>query len=105
MAHLECLVQENEVDTESWPYDVVSGQASNSELFFSALGGHGQFLANLVRWIRLVYTEFDAFTSHVKSQVTLDHGDDSFDYDHGSLRKRITPRRGEFETLHIFGYD
>ncbi|KAL6142701.1 hypothetical protein ACLB2K_060978 [Fragaria x ananassa] len=60
---------------------------------------------DMVRWITLVYTEFDAFTRHAQSQVTRDHGDDSFDYVHTSLRKRSTPRQGEFEALHTLGYD
>ncbi|XP_004302426.1 PREDICTED: cytokinin dehydrogenase 7-like [Fragaria vesca subsp. vesca] len=67
IAHLECSVHEN--DTESRPYDFVfglRGALDVSELFFSVLGGLDQFgiitgAPDMVRWMRLVCTEFDAF--------------------------------------------
>ncbi|XP_062023467.1 cytokinin dehydrogenase 7 [Rosa rugosa] len=76
----------------------VCSEAENSELFFSVLGGLGQFgiitrarvslqqAPDMVRWIRLVYTEFDAFTRDAESLVTRRHessDDDSFDYVEG----------------------
>ncbi|XP_004302474.1 PREDICTED: cytokinin dehydrogenase 7-like [Fragaria vesca subsp. vesca] len=117
IAHLEyCLLQENENDTESRPYDVasdlqaakdfgilsnagVTGQASNSELLFSGLVGLGtrarvllRQAPDMMRWIRLGYTELDAFTRHAQSLITLDHNDDLFDYVRTSLRKSSTSR-------------
>ncbi|KAM0968060.1 hypothetical protein ACFX13_016790 [Malus domestica] len=71
-------------------------ETENSELFFGALGGLGQFgiitkarvllqpAPDMVRWIRLVYTEFDDFTREAELLVTRqDHGGDSFDYVEG----------------------
>ena len=71
-------------------------ETENSELFFGALGGLGQFgiitrarvllqpAPDMVRWIRLVYTEFDDFTRDAELLVTRqDDGGDSFDYVEG----------------------
>ncbi|XP_004302425.1 PREDICTED: cytokinin dehydrogenase 7-like [Fragaria vesca subsp. vesca] len=106
IAHLECLVQENENDTESRPYDVISGlqaatlsndgvtgKGSKSEFFFSVLGGHGQFgiiitragillqqALFMVRWIRLLY-RVRRLHPHAHSLVICEHR---------SLRKRST---------------
>ncbi|OWM84108.1 cytokinin dehydrogenase 7 [Punica granatum] len=70
---------------------VVCSEDENSELFFGALGGLGQFgiitkarillqpAPDMVRWIRLVYTEFAQFTRDAELLVTLSDGD-SFGY-------------------------
>lgn len=66
----------------------------NSELFFSVLGGLGQFgiitrarillqpAPDMVRWIRLVYSEFSDFTTDAEFLVSGGTGD-SFDYVEG----------------------
>ncbi|PQP99267.1 cytokinin dehydrogenase 7 isoform X1 [Prunus yedoensis var. nudiflora] len=70
-------------------------ETENSELFFGALGGLGQFgiitrarvllqpAPDMVRWIRLVYTEFEDFTRDAELLVTRQDEDDSFDYVEG----------------------
>ncbi|KAF3446107.1 hypothetical protein FNV43_RR11286 [Rhamnella rubrinervis] len=72
----------------------VCSEAENSELFFGALGGLGQFgiitrarvvlqqAPDMVRWIRLVYSEFEDFTRDAEFLVTQKDGD-SFDYVEG----------------------
>lgn len=82
--------------------DVVTGkgeiltcsETENSELFFGALGGLGQFgiitrarvklqsAPDMVRWIRVVYSEFEEFTRDAEWLVTRPEGD-SFDYVEG----------------------
>lgn len=75
--------------------DVVNcSQIQNSELFFSVLGGLGQFgvitrarillqsSPDMVRWIRLVYAEFSEFTRDAEWLVTRGEGD-NFDYVEG----------------------
>ncbi|GAB4854538.1 Cytokinin dehydrogenase 7 [Ancistrocladus abbreviatus] len=70
-------------------------QNQNSELFFGVLGGLGQFgiitkarivlqkAPDMVRWIRLVYGEFDEFTRDAEILVTQRDKGDSFDYVEG----------------------
>ncbi|VFQ60772.1 unnamed protein product [Cuscuta campestris] len=70
----------------------VCSPSVNSELFFSVLGGLGQFgiitrarvllrpAPDMVRWIRVVYSEFDEFTRDAESLVTRGS---SFDYVEG----------------------
>ncbi|KAB5553071.1 hypothetical protein DKX38_010382 [Salix brachista] len=82
--------------------DVVTGKGEimtcneneNSELFFGALGGLGQFgivtrarvavqpAPDMVRWIRVVYAEFEDFTRCAEWLVTRPEGE-SFDYVEG----------------------
>ncbi|KAG6626999.1 cytokinin dehydrogenase 7 [Carya illinoinensis] len=72
----------------------VCSETENSQLFFGALGGLGQFgiitrarvllqpAPDMVRWIRVVYTEFEDFTRDAEFLVTRREGD-SFDYVEG----------------------
>ncbi|KAM4130280.1 hypothetical protein ACJW30_01G088600 [Castanea mollissima] len=72
----------------------VCSETENSELFFGALGGLGQFgiitrarillqpAPDMVRWIRVVYSEFEEFTRDAEFLVTQQDGD-SFDYVEG----------------------
>ncbi|KAL3497423.1 hypothetical protein ACH5RR_040155 [Cinchona calisaya] len=67
----------------------------NSELFYSVLGGLGQFgiitrarvllqpSPQMVRWIRVVYSEFSEFTRDAEWLVTRAEGDESVDYVEG----------------------
>ncbi|XP_020206479.1 cytokinin dehydrogenase 7 [Cajanus cajan] len=73
---------------------LVCSEGQNSELFFAALGGLGQFgiitrarvavqqAPDMVRWIRVVYSEFEEFTSDAEWLVTLQERD-GFDYVEG----------------------
>ncbi|KAI3754859.1 hypothetical protein L1987_54651 [Smallanthus sonchifolius] len=73
---------------------VICSHAQNSELFFSVLGGLGQFgiitrariwvqpAPDMVRWIRVVYSEFDEFTRDAESLITRAESE-SFDYVEG----------------------
>ncbi|OVA13379.1 FAD linked oxidase [Macleaya cordata] len=73
---------------------LICSENQNSELFFGALGGLGQFgiitrarvllqpAPHMVRWIRMVYTEFDEFASDAEFLVTRAECD-SFDYVEG----------------------
>ncbi|KAK9076866.1 hypothetical protein SSX86_005200 [Deinandra increscens subsp. villosa] len=73
---------------------VICSDAQNSELYFSVLGGLGQFgiitrarvlvqpAPNMVRWIRVVYSEFAEFTRDAESLTTRPEGE-SFDYVEG----------------------
>ncbi|XP_022977004.1 cytokinin dehydrogenase 7 [Cucurbita maxima] len=73
---------------------VICSENENSELFFSVLGGLGQFgiitrarvllqpAPDMVRWIRLVYDEFERFAGDAESLVRRSEGD-SFDYVEG----------------------
>ncbi|KAJ9550660.1 LOW QUALITY PROTEIN: hypothetical protein OSB04_014705 [Centaurea solstitialis] len=73
---------------------VICSESQNSELFFSVLGGLGQFgiitrarvvvqpAPDMVRWIRVVYSDFDEFTEDAESLITRPEGD-SFDYVEG----------------------
>lgn len=73
---------------------VICSDAQNSELFFSVLGGLGQFgiitrarvvvqpAPDMVRWIRVVYSEFDEFTQDAEWLITQPEGE-SFDYVEG----------------------
>ncbi|XP_042035431.1 cytokinin dehydrogenase 7-like [Salvia splendens] len=73
---------------------LVCSKKQNSELFFGALGGLGQFgiitrarvllqpAPDMVRWIRVVYTEFRDFTRDAESLVTRPDGD-TFNYVEG----------------------
>nr|GMD92407.1 cytokinin dehydrogenase 7 [Ipomoea batatas] len=70
----------------------VCSETHNSELFYSVLGGLGQFgiitrarvmlqpAPDMVRWIRVVYSSFEDFTQDAESLVTRD---ESFDYVEG----------------------
>ncbi|KAL0394228.1 UNVERIFIED_CONTAM: Cytokinin dehydrogenase 7 [Sesamum latifolium] len=70
---------------------LVCSKNENPELFFSVLGGLGQFgiitrarvllqpAPDMVRWIRVVYSEFSEFTRDAELLVTRAEGD-SFDY-------------------------
>lgn len=73
---------------------VICSPSSRSELFFAVLGGLGQFgiitrariplqkAPHMVRWIRLVYTEFEEFTQDAEFLVSQP-GEESFDYVEG----------------------
>ncbi|KAH6831089.1 cytokinin oxidase 7 [Perilla frutescens var. hirtella] len=73
---------------------LVCSNEQNSELFYSVLGGLGQFgiitrarvllqpAPDMVRWIRVVYREFSEFTRDAELLVTRREGD-SFDYVEG----------------------
>ncbi|KAI3468062.1 hypothetical protein Pfo_024725 [Paulownia fortunei] len=73
---------------------LVCSKNQNPELFFSVLGGLGQFgvitrarillqpAPDMVRWIRVVYSEFSEFTRDAELLVTRGDGD-SFDYVEG----------------------
>lgn len=73
---------------------VVCSESQNSDLFFSVLGGLGQFgvitrarillqpAPDMVRWIRVVYADFTEFTQDAESLLTRPN-DDSFDYVEG----------------------
>ncbi|EYU20300.1 hypothetical protein ABFS82_01G007900 [Erythranthe guttata] len=73
---------------------LVCSKNQNPELFFSVLGGLGQFgvitrarvmlqpAPDMVRWIRVVYSEFSDFTRDAELLVTRPAGD-SFDYVEG----------------------
>ncbi|VVB16899.1 unnamed protein product [Arabis nemorensis] len=83
-----------ELDVVTGNGDVVTcSEVENSELFFSVLGGLGQFgiitrarvllqpAPDMVRWIRVVYTEFDEFTRDAEWLVS--QKDESVDYVEG----------------------
>ncbi|XP_076950374.1 cytokinin dehydrogenase 7-like [Bidens hawaiensis] len=86
-------VTELEVVTGNGETVVCSGE-ENSELFFAVLGGLGQFgiitrarvvvqpAPDMVRWIRVVYSEFDEFTHDAEWLITRPEGE-SFDYVEG----------------------
>ncbi|XP_034684239.1 cytokinin dehydrogenase 7 [Vitis riparia] len=73
---------------------LVCSETQNPEIFFAILGGLGQFgiitrarvllqpAPDMVRWMRLVYAEFDAFSRDAEILVTRPEGD-SFDYVEG----------------------
>lgn len=73
---------------------VICSSSLNSDLFFAVLGGLGQFgvitrariplqkAPDMVRWIRLVYAEFDEFTRDAEFLVSQPEGE-SFDYVEG----------------------
>ncbi|KAI3920935.1 hypothetical protein MKW98_027645 [Papaver atlanticum] len=73
---------------------VTCSENQNSELFFGVLGGLGQFgiitrarillqpAPHMVRWIRMVYCEFDDFTNDAELLTTRAECD-SFDYIEG----------------------
>ncbi|KAK6140722.1 hypothetical protein DH2020_025540 [Rehmannia glutinosa] len=73
---------------------LVCSKNQNTELFFGVLGGLGQFgvitrarvllqpAPDMVRWIRVVYSDFSEFTRDAESLVTRPEGD-SFDYVEG----------------------
>ncbi|GMI81367.1 ARABIDOPSIS THALIANA CYTOKININ OXIDASE 5, cytokinin oxidase 7 [Hibiscus trionum] len=72
----------------------VCSETLNSELFFGVLGGLGQFgiitrarvklqpAPDMVRWIRVVYSEFEEFTRDAEFLVSQKEGE-SFDYVEG----------------------
>ncbi|MBA0694005.1 hypothetical protein Goari_004340 [Gossypium aridum] len=72
----------------------VCSETRNPELFFGALGGLGQFgiitrarvklqpAPDMVRWIRVVYAEFEEFTRDAEFLVSQKE-DESFDYVEG----------------------
>ncbi|KAF4382204.1 hypothetical protein G4B88_011533 [Cannabis sativa] len=73
---------------------LICSESENPDLFFGSLGGLGQFgiitrarillqpAPDMVRWIRLVYTEFEDFTRDAEFLVTRSEND-SFDYVEG----------------------
>ncbi|XP_058108575.1 cytokinin dehydrogenase 7 isoform X2 [Magnolia sinica] len=73
---------------------VVCSERENSDLFFAVLGGLGQFgvitratiilqpAPDMVRWIRVVYGDFEEFASDAEFLVTRNECD-SFDYVEG----------------------
>ncbi|KAL3500853.1 hypothetical protein ACH5RR_039946 [Cinchona calisaya] len=73
---------------------VTCSKYQNSQLFFSVLGGLGQFgiitrarvllqpCPQMVRWIRVVYGDFSEFTRDAEFLVTREEGE-SFDYVEG----------------------
>ncbi|KAF3613876.1 Cytokinin dehydrogenase 7 [Capsicum annuum] len=84
-------VMELEVGTGNGVKTVCSN-SQNSDLFFSVLGGFGQFgiitrarimlqhAADMVRWIRVVYSEFNEFTRDAELQIM---SEESFNYVEG----------------------
>ncbi|KAJ9168159.1 hypothetical protein P3X46_019718 [Hevea brasiliensis] len=85
----------SELDVVTGKGDILTcSERENSELFFGALGGIGQFgiitrarvklqpAPDMVRWIRVVYSEFEEFTRDAEWLVTLPEGK-SFDYVEG----------------------
>ncbi|KAE8099932.1 hypothetical protein FH972_017875 [Carpinus fangiana] len=70
---------------------IVCSETQNPQLFFAALGGLGQFgiitrarvalqpAPDKLRWIRVVYAEFEEFSRDAELLVTLQESD-SFDY-------------------------
>ncbi|KAH9653143.1 cytokinin dehydrogenase 7 [Citrus sinensis] len=74
---------------------VTCSESRQPELFFNVLGGLGQFgiitrarvllqsAPDKVRWIRLVYAEFDEFTRDAELLVSLKEERESFDYVEG----------------------
>ncbi|TXG61794.1 hypothetical protein EZV62_013157 [Acer yangbiense] len=75
---------------------LICSENENPELFFGVLGGLGQFgvitrarvvlqsAPDMVRWIRVVYSEFDEFTQDAELLVTQPvKGESSFDYVEG----------------------
>uniref|UniRef100_A0A1J3JR01 cytokinin dehydrogenase n=1 Tax=Noccaea caerulescens TaxID=107243 RepID=A0A1J3JR01_NOCCA len=84
-----------ELDVVTGNGDVITcSEMENSELFFSVLGGLGQFgiitrarvllqpAPDMVRWIRVVYAEFDEFTRDAEWLVSQ-KDESSFDYVEG----------------------
>ncbi|KAF8388742.1 hypothetical protein HHK36_025422 [Tetracentron sinense] len=73
---------------------LVCSESQNSELFFGVLGGLGQFgiitrarvlvqtAPDMVKWIRVVYAEFEEYARDAEFLVTRPEGD-SFDYVEG----------------------
>ncbi|KAM0036440.1 putative cytokinin dehydrogenase [Helianthus debilis subsp. tardiflorus] len=86
-------VTELEVVTGTGDTVICSGDV-NSDLFFSVLGGLGQFgiitrarvlvqpAPDMVRWIRVVYAEFEEFARDAELLITRPEGE-SFDYVEG----------------------
>ncbi|KAF2285040.1 hypothetical protein GH714_037518 [Hevea brasiliensis] len=85
----------SELDVVTGKGDILTcSETKNSELFFGALGGLGQFgiitrarvklqsAPDMMRWIRVVYSEFEDFTRDAEWLVTLPEGA-SFDYVEG----------------------
>lgn len=74
---------------------VVCSENQSSEMFYSVLGGLGQFgvitrarvllqsAPEMVRWIRLVYSDFDDFTKDAEYLVSQSEISESFDYVEG----------------------
>ncbi|KAK1313932.1 Cytokinin dehydrogenase 7 [Acorus calamus] len=73
---------------------VLCSETQNADLFFASLGGLGQFgvitrariplqpAPDMVRWIRVVYSEFEVYAKDAEFLVTRGD-DDSFDYVEG----------------------
>ncbi|KAK1287046.1 Cytokinin dehydrogenase 7 [Acorus calamus] len=73
---------------------VLCSETQNADLFFASLGGLGQFgvitrarillqpAPDMVRWIRVVYSEFEVYAKDAEFLVTRGD-DDSFDYIEG----------------------
>ncbi|KAK8559008.1 hypothetical protein V6N13_098607 [Hibiscus sabdariffa] len=84
-----------ELDVVTGKGDItICSETQNPELFFSVLGGLGQFgiitrarvklqtAPDMVRWIRVVYSEFEEFTRDAEFLVSQKEGE-SFDYVEG----------------------
>ncbi|CAI9095929.1 OLC1v1031967C1 [Oldenlandia corymbosa var. corymbosa] len=89
-------VTELEVVTGTGEIVTCSG-SENPEVFFGVLGGLGQFgvitrarillqpCPKMVRWIRVVYSEFSEFARDAEFLVSLEKEGDSFDYVEGFM--------------------
>ncbi|KAG9157051.1 hypothetical protein Leryth_009093 [Lithospermum erythrorhizon] len=76
---------------------VTCSRTLNSDLYFGVLGGLGQFgiitrarillqhAPQMVRWLRVVYSEFNEFTKDAESLMTPGIEADSFDYIEGFM--------------------
>ncbi|KAK2989444.1 hypothetical protein RJ640_018762 [Escallonia rubra] len=75
---------------------LICSESQNPELFFAVLGGLGQFgiitrarillqpAPDMVRWMRVVYADFEEFTRDAESLLSLPEGEgSSFDYVEG----------------------
>ncbi|EHA8591298.1 putative Cytokinin dehydrogenase 5 [Cocos nucifera] len=85
--------------------DVITGKGEmvtcsedhKPDLFFAVLGGLGQFgiitrarialepAPQMVRWVRLIYTNFEAFARDQEKLISLDDGKEEFNYVEGSI--------------------
>ncbi|XP_026662638.1 cytokinin dehydrogenase 6-like [Phoenix dactylifera] len=85
--------------------DVITGKGEmvtcsedhEPDLFFAVLGGLGQFgiitrarialepAPQMVRWVRLIYTNFEAFARDQEKLISLDDGNKGFNYVEGSI--------------------
>ncbi|TVU07950.1 hypothetical protein EJB05_41328, partial [Eragrostis curvula] len=85
---------------------VTCSPAKNSDLFFAALGGLGQFgvitrarialepAPKRVRWVRLAYTDVGTFTSDQELLISKRDGESGFDYVEGQVQLNRTLTEG-----------